>query len=309
MLHDFFYFPKSDRRAIVVLAITGVLCVAVLLVIDTRKTDDTEVTDTPKEKTEESINPSSLTHSINPTERASADQTEVMALHRFDPNTADSSTLIGLGLKHWQVRNLLKYRRAGGIFRTPESISKLYGWTQEDIDRLLPYVYIGKEFAAGYKSYNRTAYSERQKEKDTLSPRQALASDKFQTLTKIDPNTADSVTLRRIPGIGIQISRSIIRYRERLGGFHSVNQLLDIRIFSPELLEWFEIKEPDIQAINLNEASFQKLNSHPYISYEQTRSLLRYIRLYGKIQNIEQLRSTNIFTNEEIEKLTPYITF
>ena len=59
----------------------------------------------------------------------------------------------------------------------------------------------------------------------------------------------------------------------------------------------------------MNKASFQALNSHPYISYEQTKALLQYIRLYGDVKDEETLMATGIFTKEEVEKLRPYITY
>ena len=134
-------------------------------------------------------------------------------------------------------------------------------------------------------------------------------SNKFHALTQGDVNTADTALLRRIPGIGEKISDAIVRYRQRLGGFHSVNQLLEIKIVSPELLEWFTVSPAAVQKIHLNKASSQALNSHPYISYEQTEALLQYIRLYGEVKDEEMLLSTGIFTKEDLERLRPYITY
>lgn len=299
MFNDFFYFPKSDRRAIILLAITAVCCIAV----DSHRCS--------KNGKGEDIHVEEEIQTVKQTDVVVSNKEKTISLHSFDPNTVDSATLVSFGLRPVQARTLQNYRKAGGKFRTPESISKLYGWSQEDVDRLLPYVHIGEGFRASnpIKQRNVDIPTIKHENKDTVIVRSKFMSDKFQTTTIIDPNTADSTTLRRIPGIGTHISRSIIRYRERLGGFHHIEQLLEIKIFSPELLEWFEISSPDINTININEASFQKLNSHPYISYDQTRALLKYIRLYGNIRNIEQLSTTNIFTEEEIEKLTPYITF
>jgi hypothetical protein len=61
--------------------------------------------------------------------------------------------------------------------------------------------------------------------------------------------------------------------------------------------------------MNLNLASFQALNNHPYISYEQTKSLLQYIRLYGEVKDEATLLSIGVFTKEELERLRPYIAY
>ena len=50
----------------------------------------------------------------------------------FDPNTADSSQLIRLGLQSWQVRNIYKYRARGGVYRKKEVFARLYGLTVKD---------------------------------------------------------------------------------------------------------------------------------------------------------------------------------
>ena len=63
----------------------------------------------------------------------------------FDPNTADSSTLVHLGFKPWQAKNMVKYRTAGGKYRKPEDLKKLYGMTDSMYQALTPYIYIARE--------------------------------------------------------------------------------------------------------------------------------------------------------------------
>ena len=226
----------------------------------------------------------------------------------FDPNTVDSMTLIGFGIKWWKVRNFLHYRAAGKVFRSAEEMGKTYGWTEEDVEKVRGYVRVERLFGETEKN-RREAWKER-KRRDEREDRVTYTSNKFRSLTKVDVNTADTALLRRIPGVGEKISEAIVKYRKRLGGFHSVEQLMEIRIVSPELLDWFEVSSsPNLQSINLNKASFQALNRHPYISYEQAKALLQYIRLYGKVKDEKVLLETGIFTKEEVERLKPYMTF
>lgn len=140
--------------------------------------------------------------------------------------------------------------------------------------------------------------------------RAKVQSNKFKELTKVDVNTADTALLRRIPGVGEKISVAIVNYRNRLGGFADVKQLLDVKIVSPELLQWFCVGDAsEVKRIGINTASFQALNGHPYISYDQTKALLQFRRLYGDIRDAEHLRSLGIFNEEEVERLLPYLTF
>ena len=292
---DFLYYSNSDRRSIVVIALIAVVLVGVLVVSAPKSGGDAAVE----------------------AEADSTEQTAPVALHEFDPNTVDSLSLIGFGLAPKQVQTFMRYRRAGAVFRTPESIAKVYGLTAEDVARLQPYVRIAPEYAERSKPVYYERETVRQKSAANGSARGNGAEqklnypEKFDRLTKVDPNTADTALLQRIPGVGTWISRNIVEQRKRLGGFHAVEQLLEVKYFSPELLEWFEVDTltAKIEKISINTASFQRLNSHPYISYEQTRDLLRYIRLYGRIADIDALRRTGIFTEDELMRLQPYLQF
>jgi competence ComEA-like helix-hairpin-helix protein len=284
---DFFYFIKSDRRAIVALGCVAVFAIGVLVVVDAWK--DKENGTIAKEK-------------VSVEEEKDEERVEVV-MREFDPNTVDSLTLVGFGLKDWKVRNFLHYRAAGKVFRSAEEMGKTYGWTEEDVERVRGYVRVGKE----YEKKDVKKWEMREKVEGS-EDRQAYTSNKFRTLTKVDVNMADTALLRRVPGIGGKISEAIVEYRERLGGFHSVEQLMEIKMVSPELLEWFEVSA-EVRKIPVNRASFQALNRHPYISYEQTKALLQYIRLYGKVKDEKALIETGIFTEEEVKRLKPYLAF
>ena len=292
---DFLYYSNSDRRSIVIIALIAVVLVGVLVVRESNSSGAAVVE----------------------AEADSTEQTAPIALHEFDPNTVDSLSLIGFGLAPKQVQTFLRYRRAGAVFRTSESMAKVYGLTAEDVSRLQPYVRIAPEYAERSKPVYYERETVRQKFAADGSARGNGAEqklnypEKFDRLTKVDPNTADTALLQRIPGVGTWISRNIVEQRKRLGGFHAVEQLLEVKYFSPELLEWFEVDTltAKIEKISINTASFQRLNSHPYIAYEQARDLLRYIRLYGRIADIDALRRTGIFTENELARLQPYLQF
>jgi competence ComEA-like helix-hairpin-helix protein len=285
---DFFYFSKGDRRAIVALGCVAVFAIGVLVVVDAWK--DKENGTIAKEK-------------VSVEDEKDEERVEVV-MREFDPNTVDSLTLIGFGLKEWKVRNFMHYRAAGKVFRSAEEMGKTYGWTEEDVEKVRKYVRV--EIMDGKnENYGKDRNGWERKEEHLNK-----ASNKFQSLTKVDINTADTALLRRVPGVGEKISDAIVAYRKRLGGFYSVEQLREIRIVSPELLDWFDVSSsPNLQSINLNKASFQALNRHPYISYEQAKALLQYIRLYGKVKDGQALLETGIFTEEEVERLKPYLTF
>ena len=296
---EFLYFSMGDRRAIVALGCIAVFAVGVLMVVDAWKEKEGNV------KTGEKV-------AVDVEEKEERGE---VVMRMFDPNTVDSLTLIGFGLKPWKVKNFLHYRAAGKVFRSAEDLGDTYGWTAEDVERVREYVRVGKEYENGKRLFGGTEKRqpgwEGRNEKYGKDGKRwdDWKSNKFHTLTKVDVNTADTAMLRRIPGVGAKTSEAIVRYREKLGGFYSVEQLREIKMVSPELLEWMEVSSPNVQKIPVNEASFQALNSHPYISYEQTKALLQYIRLYGKVKDEQALLETGIFTKEDVERLKPYLVY
>ena len=296
---EFLYFSMGDRRAIVALGCIAVFAVGVLMVVDAWKEKEGNV------KTGEKV-------AVDVEEKEERGE---VVMRMFDPNTVDSLTLIGFGLKPWKVKNFLHYRAAGKVFRSAEDLGDTYGWAAEDVERVREYVRVDEEYGKGKRLFGGTEKGqpgwEGRNEKYGKDGKRwdDWKSNKFHTLTKVDVNTADTAMLRRIPGVGAKTSEAIVRYREKLGGFYSVEQLREIKMVSPELLEWMEVSSPNVQKIPVNEASFQALNSHPYISYEQTKALLQYIRLYGKVKDEQALLETGIFTKEDVERLKPYLVY
>ncbi|MBQ6966143.1 MAG: helix-hairpin-helix domain-containing protein [Bacteroidaceae bacterium] len=294
---NFFYFPKSDRRAVVALGCIAVFCIGVLMVMDVLRGQMSGSSDTVGENGLDEIN-ATVDQIFSPSD---------FEPHVFDPNTVDSLTLVHFGIKPWKVKNFLHYRAAGKQFRKAEDMGDTYGWTKEDVEILIPYVLVDG-------AYSRNENKGKGRDEETRWERKEKQpfpiSNKFRVLTTVDVNEADSALLCRIPGIGGGISRSILRYRTRLGGFYAVSQLSEIDLLSPELLEWFTVSpSPQLKKISLNTASFQVLNSHPYITYEQTKALLQYRRLYGNVENEEKLRSTGIFSAEDLDRLRPYLEY
>lgn len=219
----------------------------------------------------------------------------------FNPNTADSVTLIKVGLKLWQVKNLLAYRRAGGRWKDANDFKRLYGLTEEEYQRLRPYIKIPPPVKDVYFTENDRA------RQDSL---RQLRPEKFTELTVLDLNTVDTLTLRKIPGIGVGYSRAIVNYRQRLGGFVSVAQLKEIEGLPERIEEWFIVDENAmVNRISINKSDFKTLVRHPYLSYEQVKVITTHIRKYGPLRSWKDLQLYPEFTPHDFERLTPYFVF
>ncbi len=232
------------------------------------------------------------------------------SLVRFDPNTADSTTLLRLGLQPWMVRGILKYRRKGGVYYSPEDFARVPGLTVKKYRELLPYITISEDYReartlVGERRSHYGEYSQASQEKRDTTQRPV----KMAPVERLAINAADTNALKRVPGIGSYFAKKLVDYREKLGGFVCLDQLLEIKNFPESALQYLTIPDGGIRKININKADFKQLAAHPYIGYSRTKVIVDYRRLKGKITSLSQLSLLKGFSAAEIEKIEPYITY
>ena len=233
MLRDFFYMTKSDRRIIVSAVVLIGVAVGIIFLAGgkDRMPDSTTVPQT---------------NAFSPVDSVASEAQETplvssIELFTFDPNTADSTALLRLGLARWQVRNIYKYRAAGGVYRTKEDFAKLYGLTVKQYRELEPYITIGADFlpASTLFTDRKTERANATEQRDSaFTPRYPVKLAEGET---VDLATADTALLQRVPGIGSYYARRIIAYRQRLGGYVSTSQLNEIESFPQEALAYFTL--------------------------------------------------------------------
>ena len=224
-------------------------------------------------------------------------------LRPFDPNTADSTLLLGLGLEPWQVRNIYKYRARGGIYRQPADFARLYGLTQKQYRQLEPYIRISPDYRPA---------SELPLSREVVSPatRDTLRhSVKLRQGEHIALNLSDTTLLQRVPGIGSAYARAVVNYRNRLGGFHDVSQLLEISVFPESALPYFQGSDEGVKKLKVNKLTLSQLRQHPYINFYMARAICDFRRLNGPLTSLSQLRNNRDFPPEVIRRLEPYIEY
>lgn len=299
MFREFFYFTKSDRTVILFLLIIVAATVSLIFGLgDTLLVsggDDVVADSTSVCHVEEPRND----HRNYVYDTGDEPRRELFV---FDPNTADSTQLLRLGLQPWQVRNIYRYRAKGGVYRKPSDFARLYGLTVDDYRRLEPYIHIRGDFRpaaeviAGQSSGNG---------RDTLRYPKKISPGQHVML-----NQADTTQLKSVPGIGIYFAKAILNYRKRLGGYADVNQLMEIENFPRESLAYFSVDHnAPLRKINVNRLSLSEMHRHPYITFSQARAITDYRRLRGNINGITDLSLLKEFTRADIARLTPYLEF
>ena len=128
----------------------------------------------------------------------------------------------------------------------------------------------------------------------------------------ISLNETDTSRWKMIPGIGSSYAARIVGYRELLGGYVCKGQLLEVYGFSPELYARISAYiSPDslCRRLPVNRAEFRELLRHPYLNYEQVQAIVNLRRKKGDIQSIRELAMLDVFTEEDIKRLEPYLEF
>lgn len=316
--HNRFYIRKSDRKALLFLLCLALLLVCVLLLTGNDATDTQIVTTDTTGSAYRSYNASRAAHH-KPQPYLTEDGREAV-LFDFDPNTADSTELLKLGLHPWQVRAIYKYRTKGGIYHTPHDFGRLYGMTRKQYQELEPYIHISDDYLPASTLF--ASRSEEAKERyehykasDTYVPYKEYDRDTIRYPIKlklgehISLSTADTTMLKKVPGIGSGWAKAIVNYRQRLGGFYAVSQLREVDGFPEEALIYFVVDPSHIQKLNINRLSVNQLRKHPYINFYQARAIHDYRRLHGDITNIDQLRLLSDFPPEAIARLRHYVSY
>ena len=308
MWKDFFYFTKTERQGIIVLVVLVIGAYAIPRLLQAfsqpEKTDPAEQVKAEKEYSDfissvKKLKPDKKYPDYTNNRSSAVHPKKEIRLATFDPNMADSTTFLSLGLPSWMASNILRYRNRQGRFRRPEDFRKIYGLTEEQYRRLRPYIRITE--AAVSQDTNRILVVQATVQHDTLM--------KYPSGTVIDLNQADTTELKKIPGIGSRIARMIVNRRRLLGGFYQIEQLGEIRLKAEKLRSWFAVDATQIHRINLNKASVDRMMHHPYINYYQARVIAEYRKKKGRLRDLKQLALYEEFTSADFERMTPYICY
>lgn len=234
----------------------------------------------------------------------------------FDPNTADSTALLRLGLTPWQVRNIYRYRAQHGRYSRVEDFQNVPGLTVEQWNRLKPCIRIAPEFQYARQ---RTSSREKQQEIGDGMPKPSktvdLPRDTFPKQEKlavgetVDVGIADTTLLKKIPGIGSKRAARIVAYRNALGGFLAKEQVMEATEMPDSVLHYMTLSLQPVRTLSINRLSVQQLMKHPYITFYQAKAIVDYRCNKGELHSLDEMSRLENFRATDIDRLRHYVSF
>lgn len=209
----------------------------------------------------------------------------------FNPNLLPSDQWSKLGLKDWQIKVIKKYEAKGGKFYKKEDFKRMFCISPSEYEILEPYISIPEQ---------KNEYAERKAEPKEIKKR-----------VLVDLNTADSITLLTLYGIGPSYAKRIIKYRNLLGGFYSKTQLLEVYGFDQDRLDkiadYCEVNPGVIKKIDVNLVRTDELKKHPYFDYYTAKAIVDQRTIVRKFTSMRQIKEIALIHDELFTKIQNYL--
>jgi competence ComEA-like helix-hairpin-helix protein len=215
----------------------------------------------------------------------------------FNPNFITDFKGYQLGMSVEEIDRLLAFRKSNRFVNSAEEFQKVTKVSDSLLNRISPRFKFPEWVSRGYAKKSKI-----------------FTSSAKEVKTPIDINKATAEDLKKIYGIGDGLSARILKERTRMGGFVSMDQLVDVWGLSDEVIvslrEEFVVKElPNFQRININTATIKELTQLPYFKYVLARNIVAYRSMNGQFKNIEDLTKISGFPVDRIKIIALYLEF
>lgn len=114
-----------------------------------------------------------------------------------------------------------------------------------------------------------------------------------------------------MPGIGNKLAARIVNFRDKLGGFYSLNQLAEVYGLPDSTFQKlsgrFKLSAEDIVVININTADVNDLKQHPYIKWNAANAIVEFRRQHGNYKSLEELLQIDFIAPDLLKKVSPYL--
>lgn len=249
----------------------------------------------------------------------------MIELRPFNPNKLSIAQWQAMGVKLSLAKKIVNLVNSNTfVFRQKNDLAKIWGFPKEEYERLknfidLPDTVEKKQYDKNkYASYDKNKYDNKtydnsDKKNGYTSTYEKKEYVKYvpKIIEKFDINKADTAILKQIRGIGEKTASWIVSNRDKMGGFHSLEQVKEIPILSEDAFK--ELQKyafiTSFKKININTADYETLKKHFYIKGKAASILLKYKKQHGNYKNVEDIRQSRAIEEENLTKLIPYLEF
>ena len=298
-LRDYFVLNRKERNGIFVLLSIILLLVLYLSFSDYFfPKDKIDFSGFEKEITRFEAEQKQISDSVSQIPKnyfTGSDKSDPGSIERFsfNPNNLPAEDWKRLGLSEKQIRIIRNYESKGGEFRKKEDVKKIYCITSRLYASLEPYIQIpASDFKSEFKS------------------KTPLSLEKWTDA--IELNSADTAELKKLKGIGSVFAKRIVKFRDVLGGFVKKEQLLEVYGFDKEKYDWVSphvtLDVSKAKKININSASVEDLNKHPYIDKKAATKIYLYRINHGNYSDVQDILTSDLVDAQLFSKLAGYLT-
>lgn len=207
---------------------------------------------------------------------------------RFNPNDYSLDDWMALGLSVKQSQSILNFVQRG--IYSNSALEKIYVMPTEVYDLIKDSTFYEKQI---------TEFT-------------VIKDSVVKPIPLLEINAASKEDLIELNGVGEFYAKQILKYKNELGGFVFIEQLLEVwkmRLETYEkLLPQLSIDTNKIKKINVNTCSLEDLRSHPYLDYYQANSIIKMRMQKDGYKELHEILESKLINEEEFQRLLPYLS-
>lgn len=231
-------------------------------------------------------------------------QRDTIQMFPFNPNFISDYKGYALGMSPGEIDRLHSYRKRNLYVNTAGEFQEVTQISDSLLNRISPYFkfpeWIKNRFQNKPKYQVAKIVDEPNVNPNSIQPK--------------DLNIVTADELKSIYGIGDKLSQRIIKFRDRLGGFFSDDQLYDVYGLEPKVVQrtlkrYKVLSQPDIEKININTASETEISKLIYLSKTMATKIVEYRKDNGAFTSFDELTKIEGFPTQKINRIKLYLTF
>lgn len=291
----FLLFNKEQRIGLALLVFIIVLLQAIYFFISFSSGNDVEITEEERQWLAIQVEIDSLKNQV--------ENEDSYKVYPFNPNFITDFKGYNLGMSVAEIDRLLKFRKTGKFVNSAKEFQSVTKVSNSLLAKISPYF----KFPDWVNNKKQSQNSYTNKEFVSLEK-------KPTKIIQQDLNMATKEDLIKIYGIGDGISDRILKFKESLGGFVSMDQMNDVWGLSPEVIaelnKHFKISSlSNAPKLDVNNASSKELSKFPYFKYALAKEIVTYRSMNGGIKSIEDLTKIKGFPVEKVKIIALYLDF